>query len=101
MKRKTAEEKEKILKEIEKLGVLEGCRKHNISASTYYTWDRQYITHGIKGLRVYSKADQQDLKRLEKENALLKELIVSKELQIQMQAELIKKKMQQWKTKEG
>ena len=60
MKRKTAEEKEKILKEIEKLGVLEGCRKHNISASTYYTWDRQYSTHGIKGLRVYSKADQQD-----------------------------------------
>lgn len=100
MKRKTSEEKEKIIKEIEKVGIVEGCRKHNISASTYYTWDRQYKSHGIKGLRSYSKNDQKDLKRLEKENALLKELIISKELQIQMQADLIKKKMEQWKTRE-
>lgn len=101
MKRKTAEEKEKIIKEIEKLGIVEGCRKHNLSASTYYTWYRQYESHGIKGLKAYSKNDQKDIKRLEKENALLKELLVSKELQIQMQADLIKKKMQQWKTKES
>jgi transposase-like protein len=100
MKRKTSEEKEKIIKEIEKLGVVEGCRKYGISAITYYEWDRKYKTYGIKGLSAYNVKSDKEYKRLEKENAQLKELVVAKELQIQLQAELLKKKMEQWKTKE-
>lgn len=100
MKRKSSEEKEKIIKEIEKLGVVEGCRKYGISATTYYEWDRKYKTYGIKGLSAYNVKGDKEYKRLEKENAQLRELVVAKELQIQLQAELLKKKMEQWKTKE-
>ena len=100
MKRKTAEEKERIIKEIEKLGVVEGCRKYGVSATTYYEWDRKYKSLGLKGLSSYNVRSDKEFKRLEKENAQLKELVVAKELQLQFQAELLKKKMEQWKTKE-
>jgi transposase-like protein len=100
MKRKTAEEKEKIVKEIEKLGIIEGCRKCGISATTYYDWDRKYKANGLKGLSAYNIRSDKEFKRLEKENAQLRELVVSKELQLQLQGELLKKKMEQWKTRE-
>jgi transposase-like protein len=54
MKRKTSEDKEKIIKEIEKLGVVEGRRKYGISASTYYDWDRKYKSNGFDLLLVGS-----------------------------------------------
>jgi transposase-like protein len=98
MKRKTSEEKEKIIKEIEKLGVVEGCRKYGISATTYYEWDRKYKSNGLSGLSAYNVRTDKDYKRLEKENSMLKELVVAKELQLQLQGELLKKKMEQWKT---
>lgn len=50
MKRKTSEEKARILKDIEKTGIVVGCRKHNISACTYYAWDLKYKLEGLKGL---------------------------------------------------
>ena len=94
----SSEEKEKIIKEIEKLGVVEGCRKYGISATTYYEWDRKYKSNGLRGLSSYNVRTDKDYKRLEKENSLLKELVVAKELQLQLQVELLKKKMEQWKT---
>lgn len=100
MKRKSAEEKEKILKEIEKMGIIEGCRRYGISATTYYDWERKYKAHGIGGLKSYNTNMSKDYKRLEKENAQLKELVVAKELQIKLQTELLKKKMGLWRTKE-
>lgn len=78
MKRKSSEEKEKNIKEIEKLGVVEGCRKYGISATTYYERDRKYKTYGIKGLSAYNVKSDKEYKRLEKENAQLKELVVAK-----------------------
>lgn len=99
MKRKSAEEKEKMIKEITKLGVIEGCRKFGISATTYYDWDRKYQALGIKGLSSYSKDNDAEKKRLLKENARLKDLLVEKDLKILMQGELLKKKMEEWKRK--
>ncbi len=93
MKRKTPEEKEKILKDIEKTGVVEGCRKYGISANTYYDWKRKYNNYGLKGLSTYNKISDKKYKNLEKENALLKKIIIEKELKIQMQEELLKKRM--------
>lgn len=100
MKRKSPEEKEKILKEIEKLGIVEGCRKFGISATTYYDWDRRYKSNGLSGLKNYTRHNEADVKRLVKENAQLKELLIAKELKLQMQSELIKKRMPEWKRKE-
>lgn len=100
MKRKTPEEKEKIIKEIEKLGIVEGCRKFGISPATFYDWDRRFKSSGLSGLGSYKRQDDADYKRMAKENAQLRDIIIEKELKIQMQAELLKKKNLEWKQKE-
>jgi putative transposase len=100
MQRKTAEEKEKIVIEIEKSGqIIEGCRKYGISASTYYQWHERYHAGGLKGLKSYRSTNDANTPALEKENSLLKELVAEKELIIKMQQEVIKKKLLQWNKK--
>lgn len=95
------EEKEKIIEDIQNLGVVAGCRKHDIYATTYYDWLARYETNGLKGLqdRRSVNVDRQ-LKQQEKEIKLLKEIIAEKELKIKMQEELLKKKMSASKRKE-
>ena len=95
----TGEEKEAILRDVEKPGIVIGCRKHGIYATTYYAWKKKYEEGGIEALRSkYSRKELKDLKKLEKENARLKQLLAEKELQLQIKDELLKKKIQQWKS---
>ena len=97
MKRRSKEEKEKILLDINRLGVVAGCRKHSIDPSTYYAWHEKYQAHGIEGLQDRSnKSSQAALRNLEKENKLLKEMLAEKELELRMKDELLKKKMAHW-----
>jgi transposase-like protein len=100
-KRKSAEEKEKILLQIGKLGAVAGCRKYQISAPTYYDWLNKYNSGGLEALRGNKRkeASELEIKRLQKEMHLLKELLVEKDLQIKMQQEVIKKKNSEWKQK--
>jgi putative transposase len=99
VKRRTKEEKEGLLLEIQKLGVVAGCRRHSVDPTTYYNWLEKYQAHGINGLED-RRVQNQDamLRKLEKENRILKELMAEKDLEIKMQAELLKKKMEQWKS---
>lgn len=96
----TAEEKERIILDIKRLGVVAGCRKHEISSGLYYRWLEKYTSHGLKGLHHKSSSDsEKKLKQVEKENRLLKEIIAEKELTIKMQEQIIKKKSPEWKKK--
>ena len=93
------EEKISILKDIEKVGVVEGCRKHGIYASTYYEWKKKYEENGAEGLKpAYAKKEARELRRLKKENERLKQLLAEKELELSLKTELLKKKMAQWKS---
>lgn len=93
------EEKISILKDIEKLGVVEGCRKHGIYASTYYEWKKKYAENGAEGLKPnYSKKEARELRKLRKENERLKKLLAEKELELSLKTELLKKKLAQWKS---
>ena len=68
----TAEEKERILHDIQRLGVTVGCRKHNLSNHLYYTWLNRYNAHGLEGLEDRRGKDMDpQIKRLEKENKML------------------------------
>jgi hypothetical protein len=98
-KRKTAEQKLAILQDINKLGTVAGCRKHNIAAATYLDWKTRYNSNGIEGLGNNRQSGELALefKKLQKEASLLKELLIEKDLQLKLQADLIKKKMQAWK----
>ena len=99
LKRRTKEEKEKMLLDIQQLGVVAGCRRHSIDPTTYYTWLDRYKAHGIKGLEDRRSLNNDALvRKLEKENKILKELMAEKDREIKMQAELLKKKMEQWKS---
>lgn len=97
LRRWTAAEKERILQDIQRLGVALGCRKYNLSNNLYYTWLNRYNAHGLEGLedRRGKNLDLQ-MKRLEKENRMLKELLAEKELESKMKDELLKKKIAQW-----
>ena len=95
LKRKTAEQKEKILLDIKNLGVVEGCRKHNISAPTYYQWKKQYDSGGIGSLR-QKKVDKSELEKMKYDIIILKELVAEKEIIIKLQDETIKKNLKLW-----
>lgn len=99
LRRKTKEEKEKLLIDVQKLGVVAGCRRYSIDPTTYYNWLERYQAHGINGLEDRRSQNQDGIiRKLEKENKILKEILAEKELEIKMQAELLKKKMEQWQS---
>ncbi len=95
----SVEEKVSILKEAKTAGIVETCRKHGIYAATYYSWKEKYNQNGAEGLRPgYSKQEHKDLKKLEKENERLKKMLAEKDLELGIKTELLKKKIEQWKS---
>lgn len=94
IKRKfTTEEKLHILKEASEHGVTATLEKHGIYAATYYGWKRKFESMGEEGFRHgITPAQLKEIKRLEKENAMLKKLLAEKELEGHMKDELLKKK---------
>lgn len=95
--KRTPQEKEQIILDINRLGPTAGCRKHNIASGQYYQWLHAYNAHGIEGLESRrGKYLQATVRKLEKENSLLKEILAEKELQMKMKDELLKKKIAQW-----
>jgi len=99
--KRTPQEKERILLDIQKLGTTAGCRKHGISKALYYDWLNKYNASGLDGLENRSgKNMDAHVKRLEKENRILKELLAEKELESKLKDELLKKKFGQQVKKE-
>ena len=98
MKTRSKEDKERILLDIQRIGVVAGCRKHEIDPSTYYNWLEKYQASGIEGLEDRrGRTNDHLLRKAEKEIRLLKEILADKELELKMKDELLKKKMDQWK----
>ncbi len=99
--KRTPQEKEKILLDIQALGVIAGCRKYGLARTLYYDWLERYNVFGLEGLQDRrGKYNDGELKRLEKENKILKELLAEKEIESRMKDELLKKKFGQQGKKE-
>jgi putative transposase len=95
--KRSKEEKEKILLEIQKMGIVAGCRHFGLSKSLYYDWARRYSAFGIDGLEDRRRVDFEAAnKKLAKENELLKKLLAEKEMEGRLKDELLKKKIAQW-----
>lgn len=87
----TAEEKEAILKEAETEGITATIRKHGLYSNTFYAWKAKYEEGGIEALRSkHFKSDPQ-VRKLQKENQQLKELLAEKELALRVKEEMLKK----------
>jgi putative transposase len=65
--------------------VTEVCRKHNISAPTYYKWKAKYGGLGVSELK--------RLKELEQENAKLKRMYADLALDNRAMKDVIEKKL--------
>lgn len=92
-KKFTESEKLKILKESETLGSKLTMEKYGLYPGTFYYWRRKYAEAGAEGLaHGMTKERLARIKKLEKENRLLKELIAEKELEGKLKDELLKKK---------
>ena len=95
--KRSKEEKEKIIQDIQRLGVVAGCRKHGINKGQYYRWVRRYNSLGLEGLEDHRSVNMEAAyKKLERENELLKRILAEKELESKLKDELLKKKIAQW-----
>ncbi len=83
------EEKIAILKEAKENGVTITLEKHSIYRATYYSWKKKHDNMGEEG---FVHGQLKRIRELEKENRLLKEIIVEKDLAGKLKDELLKKK---------
>jgi putative transposase len=89
----TKDEKLLILQEVEQNGVKATLLKHGIYPATYYSWKKKYEQMGEAGFRHgMTPAHIKEIKRLEKENGLLKKLLAEKEVEGHLKDEMLKKK---------
>jgi putative transposase len=85
-----------VLHDGDLIGVAVSCRKHGVSNSMYYRWKGLLDSGGAGALepsRAAGAADARRLRELEEENLRLKRIVADKELELQMQRELLKKRM--------
>lgn len=87
------ETKLSILQEAKENGVNVTLLKHGLYPVTYYSWKKKFEQMGEEGFRHGMTPEHlKEIKRLEKENELLKKLLAEKELEGHLKSELLKKK---------
>ena len=87
------EEKLRILEESKMHGVKLTLEKHGIYPATFYGWRKKHEQMGEEGFaHGITPAQIKEIRRLEKENELLKQIIAEKELEGKLKDELLKKK---------
>lgn len=91
-KKWSLEEKLEILSSSEELGTVETCRKYKVSTATFYSWKKKFDSQGEAGLKVTYDTRSKELKQAEEENRLLRKLLSDKEIELEVQRELLKKK---------
>ena len=90
----TTEEKLKIIKEASEQGVKLTLEKYSVFPASYYAWKKKMETMGEEGFSHGMTPDQlKRIRELEKENKLLKEIVIQKELEGKLKDELLKKKL--------
>lgn len=95
MKKRKFTEKEKltIIKECKANGVKPTLAKYGVFPATYYHWKKKYESMGDEGLKHgMTPLHLQEIRRLEKENDLLKKIVAEKEMESKLKDELLKKK---------
>ena len=85
----TPEEKISLLREAQREGVAETCRKYNLSPSLLSYWKKKYEARGMEGLRGGHRKEDPELKTLKQENERLKRIIAKQALEIEFKSELL------------
>ena len=91
-KKWTLEKKLEILSVSEEIGIVEACRKYSVSTGTFYSWRKKFEDKGEVGLKVTYQTKSKELKAAEEENRVLRKLLSDREIELEVQRELLKKK---------
>ena len=91
-KKWSLEDKLEILTSSEEVGVVATCRKFSVSTGTFYSWKKKYESHGEAGLKVTYDTKSKALKQAEEENRILRKLLSNRDIELEVQRELLKKK---------
>jgi putative transposase len=88
----TQDQKVAILKEAAEQGVTVTIAKYGLYPATYYQWKKKFESMGSEGLNHgMTRPQLKRIRDLEKENQLLKDILVQKELEGKLKDELLKK----------
>lgn len=87
----TVEQKVQILREAESEGMVNTCRKFEISQALFYRWKHQFEKSGKDGLVPHYKTIDPEVKALQEENERLKKIVAKQALELEFKTELIKK----------
>ncbi len=89
----TKEEKQRIVEEAAANGVKVTLEKYGVYPATFYGWKRKLDEMGPEGLRHGMTPEHlKEIRRLEKENERLKQLVAEQQLESKLKDELLKKK---------
>ena len=91
-KKWSLQEKLEILACSEELGIVDTCRKYSLSTGTLYSWKNKHESQGEAGLKVTYDIRSKELKQALEENRILRKLLSNKEIDLEVQRELLKKK---------
>lgn len=91
-KKWSLEQKLEILSISEEVGIVDTCRKYGVSTGTFYSWKKKHESHGKAGLKVTYDTKSKEHKQAEEENRILRKLLSNKEIELEVQRELLKKK---------
>ena len=87
----TPEERLSLIREAEREGFTETCRKYNLSPALLSRWKQKYLTKGSEGLKPAYRRVDPELRALEEENERLKKIIARQALELEVKSELLKK----------
>ena len=89
----TKDEKLAVFKEVSEQGLKSTLEKYNLYPASYYSWKKKFDEMGEEGFaNGITPAQIKRIRELEKENKLLKELIIDKEMEGKLKDDLLKKK---------
>jgi putative transposase len=91
-KKWTLDQKLEILSSSEEIGTVESCRKYGLSTGTFYSWKKKFESQGEAGLRVTYNTKSKEHKQADEENRVLRKLLSDREIELEVQRELLKKK---------
>jgi transposase-like protein len=87
----TLEQKMQILREAESEGMLNTCRKFDLSQALFYRWKHQFEHKGKDGLLPQYRTIDPELRAIQQENERLKRIVADQALELAVKTELLKK----------
>jgi putative transposase len=89
----TPEGRLSLLKEAEREGFTETCRKYNLSPTLLSVWRKKYLSKGAEGLKPSYWRIDPEVKALQEENERLKRIVARQAMELEVKTEMLEKRL--------